>query len=88
MAKPAIKMIESNRGKAICEDTKRFDILFRGKVFDRLYWNMRGYCGYLPCPDGGKLDIGEKSLAEYRRAIADLNREFAAADARLEAVTS
>ncbi len=81
MAKPAIKIIETRRGKAVCETTKRFDIMFRGEVYGQMWWNIRGYIGLLPCPDGTKLSIGEASLTEYRRAIADLNREFAAAEA-------
>jgi hypothetical protein len=79
MAKPAVTLAETTRGKAICETTKRFDILLYGTVCGQLWWNMRGYVGSLPCPDGTKLSIGEASLTEYRREIAGLNKEFAVA---------
>ena len=75
---PAISLVETRRGCAICETTNRFDVLFHGERFDQLWWNMRGYVGTLPCPDGRKLTIGERSITAYRREVAQLNREFAA----------
>lgn len=79
----AIRLVESNRGKQFLETTKRYDVIFRGEVFCQLYFNMRGYVGYLPCPPDegettpGNLLIGEKGISEYRREIARLNREWA-----------
>jgi hypothetical protein len=53
--------------------------MLHGQKVDQLYFNMKGYVGYLPTPDGAKLDIGEKSISVFRREVAALNREFAAA---------
>ncbi len=53
----------------------RYDVLANGVLCDTLYYNMRGYQGYLPLPDGGKLDIGEKSISAYKKEISLLNKE-------------
>ena len=84
--KKAIELIETREGRAILETTPRYIVMFRGQKFGELYFNMTGYTGsYLPCP-GSKpdspmpCDIGEKSIAAYRKAVARLNREWAEAD--------
>ena len=77
--KNAIELVENRRDCAICEVTPRFDVMLNGQKFNQLYHNIRGYVGYLPTPDGGRLDIGEKSICVFRREVAALNREFAAA---------
>ena len=71
-----IRLVKSRRGLHVCETKPRYDVLFNGKLFDQLWFNMTGYVGYLPCPDGGRLTIGECSISEYRREVAKLNREF------------
>jgi hypothetical protein len=53
--------------------------MLNGQKVDELYFNLKGYVGYLPAPSGAKLDIGEKSISAFRREVAALNREFAAA---------
>ncbi len=75
--KPAIQLVETRRGRAMLETTSRYDVLLNGVLFDQLYWNMRGYVGYLPTPSGSKLSMPEGSLASYKREAARLNREFA-----------
>lgn len=79
MAK-AIQLVENRRAMAICETTPRYDVIFRGEKFDQLYFNTRGYCGRLPCPneDGtvGGLTIGERSISEYKKEVAKLNKEW------------
>jgi hypothetical protein len=57
------------------ERTPRYDVLVDGKLFAQLYFNMKGYVGTLPLPDGSRLDIGERSITEYRKEVAKLNRE-------------
>jgi hypothetical protein len=79
--KNSIELVENLRARAICETTPRYDVMLHGQRFTQLYYNMRGYVGYLPTPDGGRLDIGEKSISVFRREVAALNREFAAATA-------
>jgi hypothetical protein len=75
----AIELVENLSARAICESKPRYDVMLHGKKFDQLYYNMRGFVGYLPTPNGAKLDIGEKSIGAFRREVAVLNREFAAA---------
>jgi hypothetical protein len=53
--------------------------MLHGQKVEQLYFNRRGYRGCLPTPSGAKLDIGEKSISVFRREVAALNREFAAA---------
>ena len=80
----AIKLVESKK-KAIAQTIPDYDVIFRGDKWGKLYFNMSGYVGYLPCPksDGGciSLVIGEVALSTYRREIASLNLEWAALDA-------
>jgi hypothetical protein len=40
-----------------------------------LFFNMTGYAGYLPTPDGFVEDIGERPLSAFKKAISRLNRE-------------
>lgn len=56
----------------------RFDILLHGKKVGQLYFNMRGYVGSLPTPDGLSLHMPEGSIASFEREVSRLNREFAA----------
>lgn len=77
--KNAIELVENLRARAICETTPRYDVMLHGQKVDQLYFNIKGYVGYLPTPSGAKLDIGEKSISVFRREVASLNREFAAA---------
>ena len=43
--KKAIELIETREGCAICEDTPRYIVMFRGSKFSELYFNMTGYTG-------------------------------------------
>jgi hypothetical protein len=61
------------------ETTKRFNVMLNGVKVEQLWWNMKGYVGNLPLPDGSSLYMPEGSLASFKREISILNREFAAA---------
>jgi len=79
----AIELIATRRGCAVLEDHPRYDVLFRGKLYSTLYFNLRGYVGNLPAPYPDKpgrasLSIGERSIGAYRKEVARLNREWAA----------
>ena len=76
MAK-AITLIETRTGCAICETQSRYDVLLHGKKVGQLYFNMRGYVGTLPTPSGNHLYIGERTITAYRKAVAELNKEWA-----------
>lgn len=71
-----IQLKKAPEKMAAYERTMRYDVLFNGKVFDTLYYNLKGYVGYLPTPEGRKLDIGERSISTYRKEIRRLNNEF------------
>jgi hypothetical protein len=81
---PAIELIETRRGCACCEREPRYDVILYDTRIpgDRgqLWFNMRGYIGQLPTPEGGTISIGEKPITAWRREAAKLNREFAALD--------
>ena len=82
MAK-AIQLVENRKDRAMLEKESRWDVLLNGIKFGQLYFNMRGYVGYLPTPPSegqttpGKLTIGEKGLRAYRKEVAQLNQEWA-----------
>ena len=79
MAK-AIELVETRNGCAIMEKEPRYDVLLHGKKIGQLYFNMRGYVGTLPTPRGAQLNIGERGISAYRKAVAQLNREWAEAE--------
>jgi len=62
------------------ETTRRFNVMLNGVKVEQLWWNMKGYVGNLPLPDGSSLYMPEGSLASFKRAISRLNREFAGAE--------
>ncbi len=76
----AIKLAETRNGCAICEPQPRYDVLLHGKKVGQLYFNLRGYVGTLPTPSGSQLYIGECGIGAYRKAVAQLNKEWADAD--------
>jgi hypothetical protein len=80
MQKPAIELIETRQGCEIIETTPRYNVMLRGVKVDQLFYNMRGYVGNLPTPDGSSLYVPESGISRFRREVAKLNREFAAAE--------
>jgi hypothetical protein len=86
MNKTAAGAIELVKIKgSIMEREDRFMILFRGKKWGELYFNMRGYVAEkgipVPSSDGSGravgLGIGEKGLSAFKREISRANREWA-----------
>lgn len=62
--------------RAIAQTIPDYDVYLNGEKWGEIYYNMTGYVGYLPCPpNGSKLDMGESSLATYKREVSKLNRE-------------
>jgi hypothetical protein len=80
VAKPAIELIETRQGCEMLESTPRYNVMLKGVKVDQLFYNMRGYVGNLPTPDGSSLYVPESGIARFRCEVAKLNREFAAAD--------
>jgi hypothetical protein len=64
-----------NSRRACCERTDRYAVILNGARAGEVFFNMRGFIGYLPTPSGAKLDIGERPIGAFRRAVAQLNRE-------------
>ncbi len=59
-----------------------WQVLLNGKPWgDPFYYNMTGYRGALPTPDGLGFDPGEVTLTQLRREVARINREAKAASA-------
>ena len=75
----AIVLVETREGCAILGTHSRYHVLLHGEQVGELYFNMTGYVGYLPQPSGIPLDIGERGLSAFRKAVAQLNREWAEA---------
>ena len=80
MAKPAIELIETRQGCEIMETTPRYNVMLNGVKVEQLWWNLKGFVGNLPTPDGSSLYVPESGIVRFRREVAKLNREFAAAD--------
>jgi len=59
MAKPAVELIETRQGCEMMETTKRFNVMLHGVKVEQLWWNMKGYVGNLPTPDGLSLYVPE-----------------------------
>lgn len=82
MAK-AIQLVENRKDRAMLEKESRWDVMLNGVQFCQLYFNTRGYVGYLPTPPSegqttpGNLTIGEKGIRAYRKEVAQLNLEWA-----------
>lgn len=71
-----IKLVAVPHKREPLETHMRYDVYFDGSLFDTLYYNLTGYVGFLPTPEGKKLSIGERSLTAYRKEMTRLNREF------------
>ena len=80
MAKPAIELIETRQGCEMMETTPRYNVMLHGVKVEQLWWNLKGFVGNLPTPGGSSLYVPESGIARFRREVAKLNREFAAAD--------
>jgi hypothetical protein len=92
--KPRFKIsLVEKKSPHILERLPRYDVCVNGIPKGELYFNMRGYVGYLPTVQGAMLDIGEKGISAFRREVSLLNREAADAiyhgtsDARRIALT-
>lgn len=64
-------------GCAICEREPRFDVLLHGKKVFQLYYNIRGYIGQLPAPDGKSYWFPEMPISFYHREVKRLNKKWA-----------
>ena len=72
MAK-AIELAETRSGCAILKSHAPFQHSPPRPKVGQLYFNMRGYTGaYLPQPNGTSLDLGERGISAYRKAVAQL----------------
>jgi hypothetical protein len=75
----AITLVRTRRGCAMCEAEDRYDVHLFGTFVSQIYFNLRGYVGGLPTPDGTTLSLPERGISFFQREAAKLNGEFAAA---------
>lgn len=74
----AIQLVETREGCAMMERKPRYNVLLKGTKIGQLYFNVTGYRGTLPTPEGHNLNIGEKGITAYRSEVTRLNREWGA----------
>lgn len=68
--------LQSKPSPHVCDPYKNWQVLLNGKPWgDPFTYNMTGYRGVLPMPDGHGFDPGEVTLTQLRREVAWLNRE-------------
>jgi hypothetical protein len=79
MAYAAITLREAPQRRAILEKHMHFDVLLHGHKVSELYFNMRGYRGSIPTPEGAMLDIGERGISTWKTWIKTINSQFRAA---------
>ena len=77
--KKAIELVETRQGCAVMERQPRYQVMLHGVEWGELYYNMRGYVGTLPLPNGRQLSLGERAISAFRKEVARLNREWRAA---------
>ena len=68
--KKALELVRTRQGSAMMEIQSRFDILLHGKKVGQLYFNLRGYVGSLPTPDGLSVHMPESSIASFQRDVS------------------
>ncbi|SFH27759.1 hypothetical protein SAMN04488020_10975 [Palleronia marisminoris] len=69
-------MLQSKPSPHFAETHKRWQVMLNGEPWgDLFYYNMRGFVGVLPLPDGRSFDPGEVTLTQLRREVAQINRE-------------
>lgn len=82
-ARPRFQItLEERRSPHALERHPRYAVLVNGEERGELYYNMRGYQGYLPTVQGSKMDIGERGTSAFRKEVRALNREAEEAIAR------
>lgn len=74
--KLTLKPRDSERGPG---KPSRYSVMLNGSVTGELGYNVSGYRGHLVTVRGGRLDIGERGISEWKGQVADLNREARAA---------
>ncbi len=70
-----VQLKKTRVGCQIMEKEPRYDVLLNGEKVDQLWFNMRGYVGTLPLPNGHKLGMPEGSISSFQREVARINRE-------------
>ena len=73
--KHIVTIKEAPHRRAILEQEMRYEVFLNGILYDQIYFNMTGYQGELPLPDGTKLVLPECGISNYRKEAAWINRE-------------
>jgi len=73
--KHLVTLVETRRGREICETTPRYDIYVNGvNTLGQLCWNMTGYVGVVPLSDGTRFALPESSITAWRKLVRQINR--------------
>lgn len=78
----AIKLVQI-RTRNILGPESLWDVMLFDNFFFRVYYNMRGYVGYLPTPPDeddarvGSLNMGDCGISAFKKETAKLNKEWA-----------
>ena len=68
--------LQSKLSPHFAERHKRWQVLLNGEPWgEPFYYNMRGFRGVLPTPNGAAFDPGEVTLTRLRQEVAQLNRK-------------
>lgn len=57
----------------MCETKMPYDVLLNDKVVGEIYFNMRGYVGSLPLPDGSAAWMPEGPISSFRKEVRAIN---------------
>lgn len=74
MLQHKITLRGTREGCQLMEKEARYDVLLNGVKVGQLSFNMKGYCGTLPLPNGRKLVMPEAGIGTYRKMAARINR--------------
>jgi hypothetical protein len=69
-----LSLVAAPGKKQVAEKAMRYEAHVNGRFVTDLYYNVGGYVGYLPLPDGQRLDIGCVGVGRIRKEVAAINR--------------
>lgn len=69
------KLALRERPRSPLQQHPDYDLTVNGDVVGEVYFNMTGYVGTLPEPDGTGFTLGERGISAYRSEIARINRD-------------
>lgn len=68
---------EKSGGRAMMETKPRFAVKVNGREVSELYFNTKGYQGYLRDIRGRAVDVGERAISAFKKEARRINKEAA-----------